>query len=199
MQRHVGLPRPPYGEVDDLLFCWEAHRIALGGCDMLLLAIACMQPGEWRDWERSAVSALRASLAACGFAEGSIDAYLFFGGIPVVTRTHGRRPVAFMNVLVDKLLPLALPLPSDEGEPFPHELCRLANERMACKAAREACFRSDDDASTRIAGAMPPRPPSFETDGPDSETDRFGRQCGGLLARPIRRPCYHDRRQKGRA
>ena len=131
MQRHVGLPRPPYGEVDDLLFCWEAHRIALGGCDMLLLAnasnrfaaFACMQPGEWRDWERSAVSALRASLAACGFAEGSIDAYLFFGGIPVVTRTHGRRPVAFMNVLVDKLLPLALPLPSDEGEPFPHELC----------------------------------------------------------------------------
>ena len=143
MQRHVGLPRPPYGEVDDLLFCWEAHRIALGGCDMLLLAnastrfaaFACMQPGEWRDWERSAVSALRASLAACGFAEGSIDAYLFFGGIPVVTRTHGRRPVAFMNVLVDKLLPLALPLPSDEGEPFPHELCRLANEHMACKAA----------------------------------------------------------------
>ena len=116
MQRHVGLPRPPYGEVDDLLFCWEAHRIALGGCDMLLLAnasnrfaaFACMQPGEWRDWERSAVLALRASLAACGFAEGSIDAYLFFGGIPVVTRTHGRRPVAFMNVLVDKLLPLAL-------------------------------------------------------------------------------------------
>ncbi|MFR1639044.1 MAG: hypothetical protein ACLSVD_07615 [Eggerthellaceae bacterium] len=50
--------RPPYGEVDDLLFCWEAHRIALGGCDMLLLAnasnrfaaFACMQPGEWRDW-----------------------------------------------------------------------------------------------------------------------------------------------------
>ena len=36
---------------------------------------------------------------------------------------------------MDKLLPLALPLPSDEGEPFPHELCRLANERMACKAA----------------------------------------------------------------
>lgn len=88
MQRHVGLPRPPYGEVDDLLFCWEAHRIALGGCDMLLLAnasnrfaaFACMQPGEWRDWERSAVSALRASLAACGFAEGSIDAYCSSAG-----------------------------------------------------------------------------------------------------------------------
>ena len=104
-------------------------------------AFACMQPGEWRDWERSAVSALRASLAACGFAEGSIDAYLFFGGIPVVTRTHGRRPVAFMNVLVDKLLPLALPLPSDEGEPFPHELCRLANEASRVSACRPSASR----------------------------------------------------------
>ena len=152
MQRHVGLPRPPYGEVDDLLFCWEAHRIALGGCDMLLLAnasnrfaaFACMQPGEWRDWERSAVSALRASLAACGFAEGSIDAYLFFGGIPVVTRTHGRRPVAFMNVLVDKLLPLALPLPSDEGEPF----------RTSCSASPTSVWRARRPAS-RVSACRP--------------------------------------------
>lgn len=143
LQRHLRLPRPPYGEVNDLLFCWEAHRVALGGCDMLLLAnasnrfaaFACMQPGEWRDWERVALAALRASLAASGFDEGAIDAYLFFGGAADVTRTHGRRPVAFLNVLVDKLLPLSLPLPLDEGAPFPLELCRLANERMACRAA----------------------------------------------------------------
>ena len=39
-----------------------------------------------------------------------------------------------MNVLVDKLL--ALPLALDAaGDPFPAELCRLANERMPCKAA----------------------------------------------------------------
>ncbi len=143
LQRHLRLPRPPYGEVDDLLFCWEAHRTELGGCDMLLLAnasnrfaaFACMQPGEWRDWERVALAALRASLAASGFDEDVIDAYLFFGGAAHVTRTHGRRPVAFLNVLVDKLLSLPLPLPSDEGAPFPRELCRLANERTACRAA----------------------------------------------------------------
>ena len=39
-----------------------------------------------------------------------------------------------MNVLVDKLL--ALPLALDAAaDPFPAELCRLANERMPCKAA----------------------------------------------------------------
>lgn len=141
LQRYVRLPRPPYGEVDDLLFCWETHRVALGGCDVLLLAnasnrfaaFACMQPGEWCDWECRAFSALRAALAASGFEEDVIEAYLFFGGAVDVTRTHGRRPVAFLNVLVDKLLPLSLPL--DAADSFPLDLCRLANERMVCKAA----------------------------------------------------------------
>ena len=142
LQRHLRLARPPYGEPEEPLFCWEAHRAALGGADVLLLAnacnrfaaFACMQPGDWRDWEAVALTALRASLAASGFDEDAIGAYRFLAGAPEVTRTHGRRPVAFMNVLVDKLL--ALPLALDAvADPFPAELCRLANERMPCKAA----------------------------------------------------------------
>ena len=112
LQRHLRLARPPYGEPEEPLFCWEAHRAALGGADVLLLAnarnrfaaFACMQPGDWRDWEAVALAALHASLAACGFDEDAIGAYRFLAGAPEVTRTHGRRPVAFMNVLVDKLL-----------------------------------------------------------------------------------------------
>ena len=142
LQRHLRLARPPYGEPDDLAFCWEAHRAALGGCDVLLLAnasnrfaaFACMQPGDWRDWEGVALAALRASLSACGFAKEAIEAYLFFAGAPEVVRTHGRRPVAFLNVLVGKLLPL--PLGLDAGaDPFAPDLCRRANGRMPCKAA----------------------------------------------------------------
>ena len=101
-------------------------------------AFACMQLGEWRDWERSAVLALRASLAACGFAEGSIDAYLFFGGIPVVTRTHGRRPVAFMNVLVDKLLPF--------------RPTRASRSRTSCAASPTSIWRARRPASRVSAG-----------------------------------------------
>ena len=114
LQRHLRLARPPYGEPEEPLFCWEAHRVALGGADVLLLAnacnrfaaFACMQPGDWRDWEAVALAALRASLAASGFDEDAIGAYRFFAGAAEVTRTHGRRSVAFMNVLVDKLLAL---------------------------------------------------------------------------------------------
>ncbi len=142
LQRHLRLARPPYGEPDDLAFCWEAHRAALGGADVLLLAnasnrfaaFACMQPADWRDWEAVALAAMRASLATCGFDDRAIDAYLFFAGAPEVTRTHGRRPVAFLNVLVDKLLRLPLALDA-AAEPFPLELCRLVNEHMPCKAA----------------------------------------------------------------
>lgn len=142
LQRHLRLPRPAYGEVDDLAFCWEAHRVLLGGADVLLLvnassrfaAFACMQPGDWRCWQDTALAALRAALADAGFDAPMIDAYLFFGGAPAVTRTHGRRPVAFLNVLVEKLLSLPLSLDA-RGEPFPLEACRIANEQLRCKAA----------------------------------------------------------------
>lgn len=114
----------------------------LGGADMLLLvnannrfaAFACMQPGDWLDWERVALEAVHASLSTCGLSEDAIGAYYFFAGKPEVTRTHGRRPVAFMNVLVDKLLALPLDL-GEVADSFPVELCRLANQQMLCKAA----------------------------------------------------------------
>ncbi|MBC2889757.1 DUF6933 domain-containing protein [Gordonibacter massiliensis (ex Traore et al. 2017)] len=139
LQRFLRLPRPPYGEVDDLFFCWEAHRVTLGGRDVLLLAnagnrfaaAACMQPADWRAWEDVAVEAIRRALAASGLGEREIGAYLFFAGAPEVTRTHGRRPVAFLNVLVDKLL--AFPFDADCA--FPADLCRFANERLPGKAA----------------------------------------------------------------
>lgn len=92
-----------------------------------------MQPGDWRYWQDTALAVLRAALADAGFDAPTIDAYLFFGGAPAVTRTHGRRPVAFLNVLVEKLL--SLPLSFDAREPFPLEACRIANEQLRCKAA----------------------------------------------------------------
>lgn len=142
LQRFLRLPRPPYGDPDDLLFCWEAHRVQLGGCDVLLaanasnrfLAAACMQPGDWLMWEDVAAASIRDALAASGFDGRKADAYLFFAGASEVTRTHGRRPVAFLNVLVDKLLE-AGPAHVDPGSASQPELCRLANERMSGKAA----------------------------------------------------------------
>lgn len=141
LQRHLRLPRPAYGEVDDLAFCWEAHRVLFGAADVLLLvnassrfaAFARMQPGDWRCWQDAALAALRAALADAGVDVSTIDAYLFFGGAPSVTRTHGRRPVAFLNVLVERLLPLSPSL--DMREPFPLEACRIANEQLRCRAA----------------------------------------------------------------
>lgn len=142
LQRHLRRPRPEYGEVEDLFFCWETHRVALGGADVLLLvnasnrfaAFAVMQPGDWRIWEDGALASIRAALAYAGFDGQTIDAYLFFGGAPLITRTHGRRPVAFLNVLVEKLLSLPLDSLVDSSEPFPRALCRIANEELRCRA-----------------------------------------------------------------
>ncbi len=127
---------------DEPLFCWEAHRAALGGGDVLLLAnarnrfaaFACMQPGDWRDWERRGrgVAHLACSLRV---RRG------FDRRVPVLRRDSGRdahaRPASRRVHERAGGQAAAAPAcpPSDEGEPFPHELCRLANEHMACKAA----------------------------------------------------------------
>ncbi len=141
LQRFLRLRRPPYGEVDDLFFCWEAHRVLLGAADVLVAvnasnrfaAVACMQPSDWLDWEGAAVAAMREALAASGFGQKQVDAYLFFAGLPDVTKTHGRRPVAFLNVLVDKLLACSIPV--DRAALVQPALCRFANEGLCCRAA----------------------------------------------------------------
>ena len=141
LQRFLRLPRPPYGEADDPLFCWEAHRVLLGGCDVLLavnasnrfLAAACMQPGDWAGWEGVAVASMRAALAQAGVGGPAADAYLFFAGAPEVTRTHGRRPVAFLNVLADQLL--SGPARVDPESSFQPDLCCFANDELPGRAA----------------------------------------------------------------
>lgn len=141
LQRFLCRRRPEYGEVDDFFFCWEAHRVVLDGTDVLLLAnasnrfaaLSCLQPGDWRVWEDVALKSVRRALLASGFDGRAADAYLFFAGAPEVTRTHGRRPVAFLNVLVDKLL--AAPVRVDRSCVFQSALSRFANEQLPCKAA----------------------------------------------------------------
>lgn len=141
LQRFLRRAQPPYGEPDDLAFCWETHRVVLDGQDVLLLvnassrflAAACMQPADWCMWEDVAAASIRAALLASGFSEHAADAYAFFGGTPEVTKTHGRRPVAFLNVLVDQLM--VAPVCVDAACMVQLDLCRFANEHLAGKAA----------------------------------------------------------------
>lgn len=96
----------PYGEPAPLAQCWDLHRILLRGRGSLLLVhcasrYTCvrfdMTSADWADLPRTAMEEIRLGLLDAGLEPEQVDAYLSAAGEPVRTRTHGRRPVAFLN------------------------------------------------------------------------------------------------------
>ena len=96
----------PYGEPVPRRYCWDLHCITLHGRSSLLLVhcasrYACvrfdMTAGDWEDLPRVAMEEIRLGLVDAGVEEAQAEAYLSAAGKPSLTRTHGRREVAFLN------------------------------------------------------------------------------------------------------
>lgn len=106
LQRHLKLAPPPYGTEPDRRFCWDLHVISLRGRKSLL-AVHChsryafvlfdLPAPAWMDLPHTFLDGLNRSLSAAGISEDDIDGYLLNGGDCRLTRTHGRREVAFLN------------------------------------------------------------------------------------------------------
>lgn len=115
LQRHLNRTPPPYGMEQNRRFCWDLHVISLRGRKSLL-AVQCGSryafvlydppAPAWADLPHTFLSGLRHSLSAAGIAEGDIDSYLLGGGDISLTRTHGRREVAFLNRAWDDVMAL---------------------------------------------------------------------------------------------
>ena len=122
-------------------FCWDLHRIILRGRDCLLLVhsltrFTCLRYDvTWLEWE-NLFDIVREEIAL-GFAEAGIPeqvqaAYFQAAGALSFTRTHGRRPVAYLNRAWEDVLkaePLLIPEPGHQGL-----LCRMVNG-MTTRAA----------------------------------------------------------------
>ena len=88
----------------DLFFCWELHRIQLQSRDTLVavnssnrlaVVMSGMDGAAWRDFPLVFTQGLRQVLGAEGYRSCQIEAYLSQAGPLKLTRTHGRRSVAF--------------------------------------------------------------------------------------------------------
>ena len=107
LQRFLHQKPPLYGSESDRRFCWDLHVIKLRGRNCLL-AVHCHSrytlvrfdvPGLlWADLPALFRTGLSDSLTAAGFAPAQISAYLQAAGEARITRTHGRREVAFLTV-----------------------------------------------------------------------------------------------------
>ena len=106
LQRFLKLKAPDYGTQPDRRFCWDLHVIELRG-RKCLLAVQChsrytfvrynVTPLQWGDLPGLFQIGLTDSLTAAGFPAAKIEAYCKRAGERYVTRTHGRREVAFLN------------------------------------------------------------------------------------------------------
>ncbi len=122
LQRFLKRKPPAYGTELDRRFCWDLHGIDLRG-HKCLLAVHChsrytfvsydVTPFQWADITGFFQESLTESLLASGFSQRQIDGYLRQAGAVSITRTHGRREVAFLNRAWDDVLSLDFCLNTD--------------------------------------------------------------------------------------
>ena len=115
LQRQQKLPAPPRGAEPDRRFCWDLHTIRLRGRKSLL-AVHChsrytfvlfdLPETAWAELPETFLAGLRRSFLAAGVPEAEAASYLHRAGACVLTRTHGRREVAFLNRAWEDVLAL---------------------------------------------------------------------------------------------
>ena len=117
LQRFLKRKPPAYGTQPDRRLCWDLHVIDLRG-RRCLLAVHChsrytfvrfdVTPFQWVDLPGLFREGLFDSLTAAGFPRAQVEAYLRRAGDSEITRTHGRREVAFLNRAWEDVLALDL-------------------------------------------------------------------------------------------
>ena len=117
LQRFLKVKTPAYGAEPDRRLCWDLHVIDLRG-RKCLLAVHChsrytfvrydVAPFQWADIPGLFRDGLTESLTAAGFAVSQVAGHLRQADDPALTRTHGRREVAFLNRAWEDVLALDL-------------------------------------------------------------------------------------------
>ncbi|WP_130868515.1 DUF6933 domain-containing protein [Intestinimonas massiliensis (ex Afouda et al. 2020)] len=157
LQRFLNVKTPACGTEPDRRFCWDLHVITLRGCKCLL-AVHChsryafvrydVPPFQWADIPGLFRDGLLESLTAAGFTQGQAKGYLHRAGESQITRTHGRREVAFLNRAWEDVLALDLCLDaSSQAQP-------LLDHAVNTRPGRCAGFEGPGLALERITAAL---------------------------------------------
>ena len=152
LQRHLHIKALSYGQEPDRRFCWDLHIIPLRGRPSLP-AVHChtrytfvLYDLSHLEWERLPdifLDGLRLSLSAAGFpAETTKE--LCGSELPLFTRTHGRREVAFLNRAWEDVMVAELALDeSSQSQP-------LLDQLVNAKLSRCAGIEGLDTAARRL-------------------------------------------------
>lgn len=158
LQRKLKLRSVPYGTPIERHFCWDLHCITLRGQDSLLMVhcasrytiVACgLSPFDWGNLAEFAVQQIQAGLLDAGLPEAAVESYLQKAGALELTRTHGRREVAFLNRAWEDVLRLDLVVdPAALRQP----LLEQAVNALPCRCAG---FDGRDSAANFLRHSIP--------------------------------------------
>ena len=157
LQRFLKVKTPEYGTESDRRFCWDLHVIDLRG-HKSLLAVHChsrytfvcydVPPLLWEDLPGLFRKGLLASLTAAGFSGEQAERYLCRAGGAEITRTHGRREVAFLNRAWEDVLALDLCLDTE------HRAQPLLDHAVNTRPSRCAGTEGLGTGSERITASL---------------------------------------------
>ena len=140
LQRHLHIKTLPYGQESNRRFCWDLHIIPLRGRPSLL-AVHCytrytfvlydLNRLDWKRLPAVFLDGLRRSLSAAGFSEETTEK-LRGSELPLFTRTHGRREVAFLNRAWEDVIAAELALDeSNQSQPLLEQIVNAKPSRCA--------------------------------------------------------------------
>ena len=141
LQRFLHLKPPAYGAEPDRRFCWDLHVITLRG-QKALLAVHCHSRYAFVRWDVPPLqqedipglfrAGLADSLTAAGLSPSRVEGYLEKAGPACLTRTHGRREVAFLNRAWEDVLSLDLCLDTErQAQPLLDRAVNTCSSRCA--------------------------------------------------------------------
>ncbi|MDE6280602.1 MAG: hypothetical protein K2M15_02225 [Oscillospiraceae bacterium] len=156
LQRHLHIKALPYGQEPNHRFCWDLHVIPLRGRPSLL-AVHChtrytfilydLSRLDWEHLPEVFREGLERSLSAAGFPAEAAD-LLRGPGQPLLTKTHGRREVAFLNQAWDDVMAAELALgESTQSQP-------LLDQIVNTKSSRCVGFDGLGAATERLADTL---------------------------------------------
>lgn len=140
LRRHLHLKALPYPQEPDRRFCWDLHVILLRGRPSLLavhrhtrytFVLYDLNRLEWERLPDVFLDGLRFSLSAAGFPAETAKK-LCGSELPLFTRTHGRREVAFLNRAWEDVMAAELALnESSQSQPLLEQIVNAKPSRCA--------------------------------------------------------------------
>lgn len=112
LRRYLKITVPPIVPPLEPAFCWDLHRVRHAGRNGLIAVNAHsryavylhgMRAPDWARFDALALKHIRLALEAEDLPPAWIDRYFHEAGAPVLTKTHGRSPVAYLNMAVERL------------------------------------------------------------------------------------------------